>query len=136
MRRRLSRVGVVCLSVTTGGRLGAQRLKTREEQENEDQAMTWLGVSLLLVVLSLLILGLQCWVWLKTGDWMELPLWGVLEAFGLDSRALVEIEGWAGVTKILNLMLEIPTALCPALAATLVVWISSGLDKLRRDRAE
>ena len=105
------------------------------EEETDLIAGCWPIV--LLVLLSIMILGFQCFVWLRTGEWYELPLWKSLEAFGVDWRPFVEIEGWAGISKILLKLAQTPTALCPLIAiwpvllcVQAVLWFLRAGDRL------
>ena len=81
------------------------------------------GLMMILAFLSVAIVGFQAFLWLKTGEWFELPLWKTLEFFGGVWRPPVEIEGWGGVAKILSSLLETPTALCPVIAAVLILFL-------------
>ena len=56
--------------------------------------------------------------------------------FGLDWMSWVEIEGWAGVSKILNRAVNIPTAVCPLIAAIVVGAVSNVVVEILTNRSE
>ena len=77
--------------------------------------------------------------WFATGEWYALPLWRALEWLGMDWVSLAEVPGWAGVSKILFWVMDLPTALCLVVTGVLwfmvLCWGWGRFTHLRRTRA-
>ncbi|MBW8015072.1 MAG: hypothetical protein FVQ82_02725 [Planctomycetes bacterium] len=74
-----------------------------------------------LFLLSILILGYQCFLWLMDGFWTPLSPMIVLDKMGSqDIQQWIISEGWVGVKKIILFALNLPLSLVCFLAA--IAW--------------
>ncbi|WP_028491438.1 hypothetical protein [Thioalkalivibrio sp. ALE19] len=73
------------------------------------------------------VLGYQVWYWLQEGEWLPLSFRLALEFIGLDVPAPVEIEGWVGLSRLLEWAINLPMSVMVGLAvfavAVLVNWM-------------
>jgi hypothetical protein len=58
-------------------------------------------IGVLIFSTPLIALGWQTFTWLKTGVWISLSLWAVLEYTGLGDPWRLTHTGWVGLDKIL-----------------------------------
>ncbi|WP_018880187.1 hypothetical protein [Thioalkalivibrio sp. ALE9] len=73
------------------------------------------------------VLAFQVWHWLREGEWLPLPFRNALEFIGLDPPEPLQIEGWAGLSRVLEWAISLPMSVMVGLtvffAAVLVNWL-------------
>ena len=94
------------------------------QHASDDSSAFGFGLSVVCIITSPCIFALQIYTWLRTGEWLSLPLWRTLNWLGVPWEPLITIEGWAGVSKIFLLLLDISTALTFLFVGFLVIVLN------------
>ena len=89
-----------------------------------DWGMAIIGLGLFSTVC---ILGYQFYHWLKSGEWLSLPLYKALQYLGISFDRLLDLE-WKGMQKFLFWILEQPIAGVIGVSSLVIGWLMSMQD--------
>ncbi|WP_017940555.1 MULTISPECIES: hypothetical protein [unclassified Thioalkalivibrio] len=73
------------------------------------------------------VLGYQVWHWLQEGVWLPLPFRLALEFIGLNVPEPVEIDGWVGLSRVLEWAINLPMSVMVGLAVFAVAVLVNGM---------
>jgi len=89
-----------------------------------DWGMAIIGLGLFSTVC---ILGYQFFHWLKSGEWISLPLYKALQYLGISFDGLLDLQ-WQGMQKLLFWVLELPIAGVIGISSLAIGWLMSMQD--------
>ena len=89
-----------------------------------DWGMAIIGLGLFSTVCILIY---QFYHWLKSGEWLSLPLYKALQNLGISFDRLLDLE-WQGMQKFLFWVLELPIAGVIGVSSLAIGWLMSMQD--------
>lgn len=92
-------------------------------RKNHDKAGDTLGMlCFLATIATIAIPAYQVFMWLKEGTWIAVPIWTVLNHFGIID---LHFTSWVGLQRIFDWILELPFFLVPGFVAVVLGGMSS-----------
>ena len=99
-------------------------MKESAKKKLSDWGMAIIGLGLFSTVC---ILVYQFYHWLKSGEWLSIPLYKALQYLGISFDRLLDLE-WQGMQKILFWVLELPIAGVIGISSLAIGWLMSMRD--------
>ena len=99
-------------------------MKESAKKNLSDWGMAIIGLGLFSTVCIFIY---QFYHWLKTGEWLTIPLYKALQYLGISFDRLLDLE-WQGMQKILFWVLELPIAGVIGVSSLAIGWLMSMQD--------
>ena len=102
----------------------AERKARKEQERKENIRFRVIG---LLFLAGILVLGFQVFVWLRSGEWLSIPLGIVM--IGLDQNGALALwlsspGSWYGLHEALMWILNLPLSLVLIGSSLIMLWLS------------